>query len=348
MFSRDWLLCTSWRQTSQCHKIRKDFDPRLSFFSLMHDNFKRQKGLENATSSLVLLPIHHQQQGWGHDPPHTASFVQPSALQSFCRWLWLWGVCEFCRVPFLKEHVPLMPISQSQRALTSSNCKWQNDKMAAYGDEVTTMLIASAWVAARLRHACTGVCAYSLLHQQGCRSRILSWKSLILRNMWGFAADLGDSSAKRFVSHLRSKIAATACVVVNAACPMALFRLVEGCMLKTGAEASQMASSPASTKPESACRNGIDKLTEANATWETPSACHWWLTDLKISSPSLPASHLSINPSLISCRNMGHNDHRERPSSQTHSPECQPWKPMFWSWELSIMKPVCGKHNKTL
>ena len=113
-------------------------------------------------------------------------------------------------------------------------------------------------------YACTGVCAYSLLHQQGCRSRILSWKSLILRNMWGFAADLGDSSAKRFVSHLRSKIAATACVVVNAACPMALFRLVEGCMLGNGAQASEMASSPASTKPESACRNGIDKCNMGN------------------------------------------------------------------------------------
>lgn len=164
-------------------------------------------------------------------------------------------------------------------------------------------------------YACTGVClAYSPLHQQGCRSRILSWKSLILRNMWGFAANLGDSSAKRFVSHLRSKIAATACV--NAACPMTLFRLVEGCMLKTGAQASQMASSPASTKPESACRNGIDKLTEANATWETPSVCDWWLTDLKISSPSLPASHLSINPSLTSC-------------SEEHRSQWSPWTPEF-------------------
>ena len=77
---------------------------------------------------------------------------------------------------------------------------------------------------------------------------------------------------------------------------------------------------------------------------ETTFACHLWLTDLKISSPSLPASHLSINPSLTSCS----EEHRsqwsacpERPSPQTHSPKCQPWKPMFWSWELSFMKPVC-------
>ena len=103
----------------------------------------------------------------------------------------------------------------------TANDKWPHmaTRWKWHANSEMLMLKASEWEAARLGYECTGVCAYSLLHQQGCRSCILRWKSLILRcKMWGFAADLGDSSPKRFVSHLRSKIAATAWVdVANSA-----------------------------------------------------------------------------------------------------------------------------------